>query len=90
MLRDVVPFITRQNSVGILLYYDQFRNKWLSASRDNYVFGIDHRNINHERWILVDSRIPTNILGFRVTRDGTITAASVETQNLTTADWGRL
>jgi len=89
MLRDITrPNIPlTQNSNGIILFYDTIRNKNLSITRENISFGINHKNISGERWLQTTGNIPSNILGYKVPRNGTITAATIQTQNLANCDF---
>jgi len=84
MLRDIVrPNINLvQNTDGVVLFFDTTRNKMVSITRENLTFGIKHNNISGERWLQTTSNIPTNILGYKIPRDGTITAITVQTQNM--------
>jgi len=90
MLRDIIRPSTgsstgidlTQNSEGIILFEDTSRGKTLSITRENFAFGIKHKNISEERWLQTTSNIPTNILGYKIPRNGTITATTVQTQNM--------
>ncbi len=84
MLKDIVrPNINLvQNTDGVILFFDTTRNKMVSITRENLAFGIKHNNISGERWLQTTSNIPTNILGYKIPRNGTITAITVQTQNM--------
>jgi len=84
MLRDIVrPNINLvQNTDGVVLFFDTTRNKMVSITRENLTFGIKHNNISGERWLQTTSNIPTNILGYKIPRNGTITAITAQTQNM--------
>jgi len=90
MLRDIIRpnsdsptgIALTQNSEGIILFEDTSRSKTLSITRENLAFGIKHSNISGERWLQTTSNIPTNILGYKIPRNGTITAITVQTQNM--------
>jgi len=86
MLRDtfVGPGAQFRQDNGLLLFYDLFRLKWISAARENVAFGIDHRNISSDRWMSLISSIYSNVVGYRIPRNATITAVTIQTQNLTT------
>ena len=42
MLRDTIPGLAAQlrQDNGLLLFYDLYRSKWISAARENLTFGI--------------------------------------------------
>ena len=83
MLRDIIrPNINLiQNSNGIILFYDTTRNKNLSVTRENLTFGIKHSSIIGERWLQTTGNIPTNILGYKIPRNGVITSVTIQTKN---------
>lgn len=91
MLRDIIRpssgsttgIALTQNSDGIILFEDTTRSKSLSITRENLSYGINHKNIIGERWLQTTSNIPTNILGYKIPRNGTITAITAQTQNIT-------
>jgi hypothetical protein len=84
MLRDItrpnIPLI--QNSDGILLFNDTTRNKMISVTRENLSFGIKNKNISGDRWLQTTANIPSNILGYKIPRNGTITSITIQTQNM--------
>ena len=85
MLRDTIvqsqsqQFI--QNANGILLFYDNSRSKYLSATRESFAFGINHRNITDSQWLLLTSRNRSNLTGYKIPRNATITSLTIQTQN---------
>lgn len=86
MLRDTIVNPTQvqqfaQNAEGILLFYDNSRSKYLSTSRESFPFGVNHKNISSSQWMMAVTRIPTNITGYKIPRNATITSMSVQTQN---------
>jgi len=86
MLRDVVtPSQStqqfQQDSNGILLFYDNSRSKYISVSREEFSFGIRHRNITGTRWLAATSNLITNVSGYKIPRNASITAITVQTQN---------
>lgn len=83
MLLDTtyVPNQFKQLSDGILLFYDNNRSKYLSTSRENITFGIDGKNINIDRWLRAVDGIPTNNTGFKIPRNGTIVAGTIQCKN---------
>ncbi len=94
MLRDIVRpgsgssgIDFTQNSDGIILFLDTTRGKTISVARENLTFGIKHKNISGSRWLQTTGNIPTNILGYKIPRNGTITAATAQTQNLSNCDF---
>lgn len=76
-----------QDVNGILLFYDNSRSKNLSVTRESLTYGVDHKNISGDRWLQLTGQIPTNILGYKVPRNGTITAITVQTQNIATCNF---
>jgi len=89
MLRDtfVGPGAQFRQDNGLLLFYDTFRLKWISAARENVTFGIDHRNVSNDRWMSLISSTYSNVVGYRIPRNATITAVTVQTQNLATCSF---
>ena len=87
MLRDTIPGSSqrfKQDPItGVLLFYDQSRNMYVSANRETYRFGLDHINIKHPRWMEILSG-NTLVNGDVLPRDGIITCLSVSTQNTNT------
>jgi len=87
MLRDIIRPNTSsgitlsQNSDGIILFEDTSRSKTLSVTRENLSFGINHKNITGKRWLRLTSKINSNVHGYKVLRNSTITAISIQTQN---------
>ncbi len=71
---------------GILIVYDKNRNKWLSAERCAYNYGINHDNINGNRWLCTDANIPSNIVGYRMARNCTITNITSQLRGNCTAE----
>lgn len=88
MLRDVITPSTnqhqlKQDSHGVLLFFDNSRSKFLSTTRQTYKFGIDHRSISNNRWLHAVNKIGTNVTGYRIPRNATITAITIQSQNIT-------
>jgi len=89
MLRDIIRpnsgsstgITLTQNSDGIILFEDSTRSKTLSVTRENLSFGINHKNITGKRWLRLTSKINSNVHGYKVLRNSTITAISIQTQN---------
>lgn len=87
MLRDTISIgqlnvNIKQDSNGILLFYDNSRSKYLSSSRESFSFGLPNRNISSNRWLMITSGIYSNLSGYRTYRNATITSLSVQTENL--------
>ena len=82
MLRDTITSNIRQGNNGIFLSYDSSRSKYLSFSRESFSFGIDNMNISDSRWLMVINGIYSNLSGYRIYRNATITSLSVQTENL--------
>lgn len=68
-----------QGPRGILYYYDSSRDKWLSTHKEVVLFNINHRNLSTDRWMAI-GKTPSNISGYKVPRNGTITAITVQTK----------
>lgn len=82
MLRDNIRTINLSfNSQGIVQYYDVGRDKLLSVDRENFAFGIDHRNIVGKRWLKIVGSVKSNMSGYKIPRNATITAITVQTKN---------
>ncbi len=83
MLRDIAVPIPKfkQDINGILLFYDNSRSKYLSTSREPLTFGIDHKSINKNRWMMATATVNTNVVGYKIPRNATITSLTVQTQN---------
>lgn len=93
MLRDVIRrsgggtgTTFNQTIDGILLFYDNIRTKWLSTSRESFLFGINHKNITTERYMLI-GEVVASATGIRIPRNATITSISVQTKNTTTGSF---
>lgn len=85
MLRDtftqvVQPLYTFN---GVLMYFDPDRQKWLSVGRQFLNFGLDNKNIGANRWLSVVGKSYSNTTGYRLIRNATITAVSIQTQHNT-------
>ena len=82
MLRDIAQSSQRlyQDSNGILLFYDYSRSKFLSTLRESLSFGINHRNISANQWLFLTGKIPSNVVGYKIPRDATITAITIQTK----------
>lgn len=87
MLVDIIPKRQQttqlgsivQNDKGILMMYDNKRSKWLSISRDTISFGIDNI-VTSNRWLMYN-KILTNLQGFDITRNMTMTLISARSIN---------
>lgn len=89
MLRDTIPKRSggtsfNQTSDGILLFFDSGRTKWLSTARETFVFGINHKNLTSERYMLLAGKLVTSATGIRIPRNATITSITVQTKNSAT------
>jgi hypothetical protein len=80
MLRDTIVNTQQfsQNSDGILLFFDQSRTKWISTSRQIIEFGINHKNISTDRWLMTAGGVYTTSTGYKVPRNGTIMSTSIQ------------
>lgn len=77
MLRDLKTQNFRQGNDGVLFYYDDYRDKWLSSG-NIFLFGLNHRNIRPPRYLKTDGGVLTNNGGYRVSRNATITSVTVQ------------
>ena len=83
MLKDVIT--DRLKTVdGVTYSYDPTRSKWLSVGKSQILYGINHRNINTSRWLAMANGIYSNNMGFKISDNGTITKAIVQSKNSTT------
>lgn len=73
--------ILKQDSNGILQFYDVSRSRWLSVTRHNICFGLDHKNITDDRWFNMTGTVGSNTSGYRIPRDCIITCITVQSQN---------
>jgi hypothetical protein len=90
MLIDQKNIPNFSSSDGIMWFYDQSRSKWLSVNRDNYLFGMDSRNLRDSWWLASVGSVETITTGVKIPRDGIITSLSVQVKqhvNPTTADF---
>ena len=68
----------------ILMFYDTTRTKYLSTTRNTYKFGMNHSKLNMTMYLLATGRTRTNITGYKIPRNATITSLTIQTQNLVT------
>jgi hypothetical protein len=54
----------------------------LSVARENLTFGVDHKNVSGKRWLKTTGNVVSSITGYKIPRDATITAITIETQNI--------
>ncbi len=88
MLRDTIVDKFNQKIVdGITYSYDAMRAKWLSVGRCNILYGINHTNINSSRWLAITQGIYSNNIGYKVSRKGTITTATIQSKNATSTEF---
>lgn len=66
---------------GIIYFYDDTKNKWLSVAKEPFIFGIDNRNVVGDRWLATSVEVPSNIISVRMPRNGSITTVTAQTQN---------
>jgi hypothetical protein len=77
MLRDLHTQNFRQGNDGVLYFYDDFRDKWLSDTKV-FLFGANHKKIRPPRYLKIDGGVVSNNCGYRIPRDATITGVTVE------------
>lgn len=73
--------VLKQDANGLLQFYDVSRSRWLSVTRHNILFGIDHKNIVDDRWFKMVGNVVSNASGYRVPRNCIVTCISVQSQN---------
>ncbi|RLB71280.1 MAG: hypothetical protein DRH04_02045 [Deltaproteobacteria bacterium] len=71
---------------NLLYIYDDSRSKWLSVQRVNFLFGRGRSN-QYSQYLRCVNGAPSSVTGYRVPRDATITAISVQTQNNANANF---
>ena len=85
MLRDTVTSVgpeIKVNSEGDILYYhDTKRDKYLGIYRLMYGFGIDHRNISHQRTMSISGGVRSTEAGYPIPRDSTIIGITAKATN---------
>ena len=78
MLRDTLQPVPLKQVNGILYLYDSSRSKWISTLRQVVGFGINHKNVKSPRWMGLIGKVKTPYSGYRIPRDGVITAVTVQ------------
>jgi hypothetical protein len=82
MLRDNIRTINLStNDEGIVQCYDVERDKLLSIDRETFTFGIDHMNVVGKRWLKLIGSVKSNISGYKMQRNATITSMTVQSKN---------
>lgn len=83
MLRDTI--VGRDSNLkqedGVLFYWDVNRGKWVSVFREVFSFTHNHSNISNDIWLRIRDKIPSNLVGYSVTRDSIITTVSARAEN---------
>lgn len=85
MLRDNKSQLTNIID-GILVCYDNLRNKWLSSSRFKIVFSIDHSTIKFNRWLFLNN-VYSNLTSYMFNRNSTLISVSTEIRNPSTCSF---
>ena len=78
----------RQDSNGILQLFDSSRSQWLSVTRSNIYFGINHSNVSCNRWFDSIASVGSNTSSYRIPRNCTITSITIQSQNIANAEIG--
>lgn len=68
---------------GILTIHDPNREKRLSVDRSILSFSLYHKNIKATRWLRYNN-VGSNVSGFRLIRNATLTSVTVQTQSIET------
>lgn len=86
MLRDTIVSqqVFNQDINGILKFYDNSRSMWISVAREVFSFGINHRDLNHSRYMFTAGKVATMSTGYRVPRDAVVTSITAQTRNSAT------
>ena len=83
MLTDTVyrgpRFKTKE---GILYFYDQSRNKWITPFRETAMFGISRNSLTESMWMQVIPTTYSNNNGYQIIRSSLITAISIRTKTI--------
>lgn len=78
--RDLGPRTLVHNSV--FYFWDNERNVYISTSRQNVSFGIDHKNLSYKRYMAMTGKVFSNTTGYHIIRDAIITAISANTRGI--------
>ena len=70
---------------GITYFYDTIKLKWLSIDKYQINFGINHKNINTNRWMALSGIYSNNIVYKNLT-NGTITAVVFQAKSDTSSE----
>jgi len=87
MLRDNVQqsrIPMKQDTNGILLFLDNSRSKYISTSRENFTFGINHANLSNTMWLMATGGVRTITSGYKIPRNATITSVTIQSENIVT------
>ena len=83
MLIDAInkknPFT--QTTDGLLVFYDASRSMNISITRQNISFGINHKSISSDRFLYATGSTQTYSTGYRIYRNGVVTAMSIQSSN---------
>lgn len=82
MLTDLKPYPFFQGSNGLLYHFDINRSKWLSVNRETMSFSINAKNVTGKRYMAIADKFYSNVTGKKLLRNSTITAISVQTNNI--------
>lgn len=74
-----------RTDVDLLFYYDNSRAKWLTINTDSFECGRTTAIASGTIYMRVGDATQTSTSGFRMTRNGTITAVSVQNDNTLTS-----
>jgi len=93
MLRDTVDAgaggvqFRQDPTTGILTFWDTSRLMFLGVDRENYEYGIDHKNIRVPMWMMITSRIKSLANGSLIPRNSIITCYSSNSSGLTDCEF---
>lgn len=94
MLRDTVDsggssgIQFKQDPVsGILTFWDSTRSMFLGVDREKYEYGIDHKNIRVNIWMMINARIKSLANGNLIPRNCSITCITANSSNLTDCEF---
>ncbi len=65
---------------GLLYFSDSTRNRWLSVSRSNAMYGLDSKGINCNCWLKMSGNNYSLSSGYKMIRNSMITGISIQTK----------
>jgi len=92
MLRDTVEAgggvqFRQDPTTGILTFWDTSRSMFVGVDRENYEYGINHKNIRVPMWMMITSRIKSLAKGNVIPRNAMITCLTASAKALTNCEF---